>query len=180
MPVIDPRDVGSKVALYTIDPGTTTAVARGIFPRYPDSIWSGLTSGKWESWEVRGEPAEQAWEIMGEFADWTDYPTRSEMRKQHVTEWYLTFEDFVLALGPGAASKRNLLDPVRVTYACDALCLNRAGLRWAFPEFQQASAAKSFATNERLRAHDMWVKGSEHRRDAVRHLCRRYATLVGE
>lgn len=179
MPVIEERQLGEKVAIYAVDPGTISAVARGVFPRYADSVWEGLTSGKWESWEVHGEPADQAWEIIGEYADWTEWPHHKRMKKLGVRDYELVFEDFVLYLGPGASSKRNLLDPVRVTYACDALCITRDGPRWAFPVLQQPGLAKSYATNDRLRRHNMWVKGSDHRRDAVRHMCRRYAVLLG-
>lgn len=168
-----------KVAICTLDPGTTSGVARGIFKLHETSVWEGLTNGKFESYEVSGTPARQAWEIIGEYADWTEWPEHKRMKELGVVRYELVFEDFVVRLGRGAASKRSLLDPVRVVNACEALCLTRQGLQWAFPIYQQPSAAMNFATDERLREHKMWVKGSTHRRDAVRHLCRRYAVLIG-
>lgn len=177
VPVIEDPD--ALVAICAVDGGTTTGVARGIFPRYAESAWEGLAAGKWESYEVTGEIGYQCWEIMGEFADWTDWPEHKKFNEQGVKSWHLVFEDFVVRLGTGASSKRVLLDPVRVASGCDTLCIKRDGLRWAFPEYQQSNLAKNYATNARLRAHGMWVVGSDHRRDAVRHLCRRYATLLG-
>ena len=180
MPVIEPENLKDTVAIFAVDGGTTTGVARGIFPAYADSTWEGLAAGRWESWEVEGPIAEQCWEIIGEYADWIGWPECKPMDELHVKSRHLVFEDFVVRLGTGASSKRVLLDPVRVASGCDVLCKTREGLRWAFPEYQQASVAKNYATNERLRAHGMWVKGSEHRRDAVRHMCCRYATLLGD
>lgn len=167
----------SKVAIFAVDPGTTSGVACGVFPDKASSVWDGLTEGKWQSYEVNGVPAEQAWEIVGNFAEWTDWPKH---RRLDAAKHILVLEDFVLRLGPGAGSKRVLLDPVRVVSACDALCLQRNGLRWAFPIYQTSSLAKTFATDERLRRHGMWVTGSTHRRDAVRHMARMYASLLGK
>lgn len=174
------KQLHEKVAITALDPGTTSGVARGVFPLHSDSVWEGLTQGKWESYEVEGEPSQQAWEIMSEYADWTGWPEHKRMKKLGVVRYELVFEDFVLRVGHGTSGRRPLLDPVRVAYACDALCLQRSGLRWAFPIWQQPNLAMNFATNERLRKHDMWVKGkADHRRDAVRHMCRRYAVIVG-
>ena len=161
-----PTDIG----IFAIDPGTTSACARGVYA-WNESVWEGLADGHCESWEVEGSPGVQAWEIMGEYLDWSHEiaPVRTA----------LVFEDFVVNLGPGAASRRELLDPVRVTSACDALCWTRSGLRWAHPELQQPSD-KTFATNARLRDHGLWVVGSDHRRDAVRHLVKRYSRHVKE
>lgn len=47
------------------------------------------------------------------------------------------------------------------------------------PRFQKASAAKSFATNNRLRSWDAWTRGSEHARDATRHLALRLSEMLG-
>jgi len=179
MPVVV-ENSNDKVAIMFVDPGTVSGVARGIFPRCYESAWEGLRQGKWESWEVEGDPTTQAWEIVPEFAEWIDWPENNYMTERGVTGWYLVFEDFQVRVGTGASSRRDLLDPVRVTHACDALCVKRDGLRWAFPKLQQASLAKNFATNERLKRNKMWVVGSEHRRDAVRGMCRFYAHLIGE
>jgi hypothetical protein len=161
------------VAIMAVDGGTTTGVARGVFPAKPEGVWLGLEAGKWDSWEVHGSVAEQAWEIVGEFADWVGAPTFTNLPGAQ-----LVLEDFVMYLGTGASSKRELLDPVRVAAACETLCIRRDGMHWCVPVYQSASDAMNFATNVRLRAHHLWVKGSTHRRDAVRHMATRYSKIV--
>lgn len=156
------------IGVCAFDPGTTTGVARGVFEILP-SVWDGLASGSVESWEVEGSPGEQAWEIMGEYLDW--------MRSIHPVRAILTAEGFGVRLGAGAASKSNLLDPVRVLGGCEALSWSRGGIHWVTIAHQQPSA-KSFATNARLRDHGLWVVGSEHRRDAVRHLAKAYSGYI--
>lgn len=166
---------GNKIAIFALDGGTVSGCARGVFPKEPRSVWEGLEAGVWESYEVEGAPAQQAWEIIWEFSDWVGGPGYTKLPGA-----ILVFEDFVMRLGRGASSKRSLLDPVRVCYACEALTWQRSGIRWAFPVYQQPSMAMNFATNERLRAHGMWVVGSEHRRDAVRHMAAKYASIIGK
>lgn len=160
-------------AIMAIDPGTTTGAARGVFDKC-ESVWEGVSSGDWESWEVEGRPSVQAWEIMGEFLDW-----RSTLKDDNGSPLttYLVMEDFVVRLGRGAASRRELLDPVRVASGCESLAWTRGGLRWVTIEYQQPSEI-SIYTGKRLREHGMWVKGSEHRRDAVRHLTLKYAKVI--
>ena len=162
------------IAIMAVDPGTVSGCARGIFESN-DSVWSGLAAGEWETWDCEGSPAVQSWELMGEFLDW-----RNENDKANgspVTA-YLVMEDFVVRLGQGAASRRELLDPVRVAAGCEALCWTRRGHRWATIEYQQPSE-KSFATNARLREHGLWQRGSsDHRRDALRHLILRYSKAL--
>lgn len=58
------------------------------------------------------------------------------------------------------------LDPVRVGYGLASVLeiLGYDGqVRWQVP------GKMSVATNERLRMWDLWVVGSEHERDAMRH-----------
>lgn len=164
------------IGIFTVDPGTTSGVARGLFERC-DSAWEGVASGRWESWEVEGTPAEQAWEIMGEYADWLERLRSQEKASGDQMTIAFAIEDFTVRLGRGAASRRELLDPVRVAAGCEALSWTRGGLRWVQIQYQQPSE-RSIYTNDRLREHGMWVKGSEHRRDAVRHLILRYSKII--
>lgn len=161
------------IAIYAVDPGTTTGVARGTFEP-SESVWEGVSAGRWESWEVYGSPGEQAWEIMGEYLDWRK---QLDIATGNPVQAVLVIEDFTIRLGQGASSRRELLDPVRVAAACDALAISRAGHRWTQIEYQQP-AERSIYTNARLKAHGMWVVGSEHRRDAVRHMILRYANWI--
>ncbi len=175
--------MSESVFIFTVDGGTTSGVACGEFPVCV-SAWDGLTQGKWESWDVVGPTALQAWEIVGEYSDRVGGVSHRRVPKRHS----FVVEDFVVRLGPGAGSKRELLDPVRVASACEALSWQRPksaaaepGPRWFFIDWQQPSQAKTFATNQRLRKHGLWERGvSDHRRDAVRHMALRYSLMIGE
>lgn len=167
------------IAIFSVDPGTVSGVARGYFPAKTESVWEGLAQGKWESWETDGPTSRQAWEIVGEYAEWTGGPGHPLHWERGASQWAFTMEGFTLRLGTGASSRRELLDPVRVAEGCATLCLQRNGLPWVELTYQQPSAAKNFATNDRLRRAGLWVKGSEHRRDAVRHMALRYAHMIG-
>jgi hypothetical protein len=163
------------LAIIGVDPGTTTGVALVVVERprmvagvaTPKSVWKALSVADVESYDVTGAPALQGWEIMTTYREWRE-PYRYNA---------IVFEDFMLTPGHGSDT-RSLLDPVRVTWACEALCRTRAGLRWA-TIIMQPPSAKQFANNDRLRRHGLWVKGSsEHRRDAIRHVAAFYADLI--
>jgi hypothetical protein len=171
--IVNP-DNDHLIAIMGVDPGTTTGVALAILERprrvagvvTPRSVWKALSVADVESYDVAGIPSRQAWDIMEQYHEWRE-PYRYNV---------LVFEDFVLMAGHGSDT-RSLLDPVRVTWGCEALSYTRAGLRWATIEYRMPSA-KQFATNDRLRRHGLWVRGSsEHRRDAARHVCTYYAGL---
>lgn len=127
----------------------------------------------WDSWEVEGTPGEQAWEIMGEYKDWSEDLFLNHAYSQDRV--ILGFESFLLrpAKARGAGSSENMLDPLKVIYACEALAYRAGGaIRWADFEFQTPSE-RSYVTSARLKKWDLWTVGSEHRRDATRHLvCR--------
>lgn len=159
-----------KIAIFSVDPGTTSGVARGIVRTAKGhTAWDCLKVSEIESWEVEGSPPEQAWEIMGEYEDWSK-EVQSSWKPGARIELVLTCESFQIRVGKGASSRKDLLDPVRVASGMEALSYNRAGECWAPIIYQSPSSAKTYATNERLRRADIWVKGSDHRRDAVRHL----------
>lgn len=80
------------------------------------------------------------------------------------------FEDFILRQ---FRRDRTLLSPVRVMAKMEYV-LHRHRLLTADPKLnpvrkQQASLAKSTATDARLRSWGLWIKGQPHARDAIRH-----------
>jgi hypothetical protein len=170
---MDPAN-DALLAIMAVDPGTVSGVACAAIERprrvagviTPRSVWAALSAAEIESYEVSGLPGVQGWEIMTNLREW-----RSPYRYNA-----MVFEEFVLQPGHGSDS-RSLLDPVRVISACDALAYMDGQMRWAQFSFQLPSA-KGFATNDRLRRHGLWVRGSEHRRDAVRHICAYYGDLI--
>lgn len=76
----------------------------------------------------------------------------------------LVVEDFILRT---ADRQRTTLDPVRVTTALVSVLYDR-GWRGKVV-YQQPSQAKTVATDKRLRLWKIWIKGSAHKRDAMRH-----------
>ena len=174
--------IPERFAIVAIDPGTTTGAAAGLFRAAAD-IKTCLATGDWEAWEVEGSPAEQAWQILEEFRDrQSDWNIRG-VSLEHI---YLCCESFQLRISKahGAASDKRMLDSIRVISAMEALCLYQAHKpgEWVQPwiriEFRPPSSAKKYVTNERLRRWGGWVVGSEHKRDAMRHLISKVSDLL--
>lgn len=158
----------SAVGIFAVDPGKVSGVAAGVFEVDQwESVSRVLGRGCWESWECVGSAAEQAMEIGEQFVD-----LRSEwnLRGVGLDSIRLVVEDFALR-GVRRLSDRSALDPVRVAAGMEALLL-RGDVEI---EYQQPGEAMGYVTNERLRRWGVWVVGSEHRRDAVRHMVKRLA-----
>jgi hypothetical protein len=95
----------------------------------------------------------------------------------------LVCESFALRLkkAHGAGSDQRMLDPIRVANGMETLSLHYQlnDLRqWAKIEYQSPSEAKSYVTNERMRRWGAWVKGSEHKRDATRHMVKKVSDIL--
>lgn len=172
------RSIPDIFAVYAFDPGTTTGVARGIFlPR--DTLASTLATGVqagWETWETKGPIGSQAMEIALEFTDW-EFECHVE-RGIALQDIHLVSEDFQLrpSKARGAGSDPRMLDPVRVIAGVETLMWSRT-LGSDKPvreiERQMPGLAKGRFNSDRLRRVGGWVVGSEHRRDANKHLCYR-------
>lgn len=151
-----------------VDPGTTTGVLIGaIDPRIrgTDALQIGMESGFVETFEVRTarwwEPdlADAVQSRLMELCS-----MNPEVRSAGWKRCPIVFEDFILRT---ADKRRTTLDPIRVTSATIAVLRERG---WqGKPIYQQPSQAKSVATNKRLKEWNLWVVGSEHERDAMRH-----------
>jgi hypothetical protein len=166
-----------------VDPGTTTGVARGSFVE-AKSLREACELSLWESWEVgpaflTAAEAEQrggythgevATEIMTEYLDWRIGLMLTYAL--HPDRVILVVEGFAMrpSKARGAGSDPRMLDPVRVASGLEARCFLPDGRRQAEFEFQSPSSAKRKVSNDRLKSWGMWVVGSDHRRDAVRHL----------
>jgi len=149
------------VALFVIDPGGTTGVGRGLW--LGEDVAGGLRladlmgKGLWETWEVAGPPVDQANEIMEEYTDWC-YQLSVEAGLRGAVAVRVYMEDFQLR-------RRNVdLAPVKVMAGLETL----AGGRLWRPHLVPAGAHKGAYGDQRLRDWGLWVKGSAHRRDAVR------------
>ena len=166
-------------AVMAIDPGTTTGAVAGLFHPAAD-IATCLKEGEWEAWEVEGSPAEQAWEIMDEFRDRQAIWNIAGVAFPNI---HLVVESFALRLkkAHGAGSDQRMIDPVRVSSAMETLALHilNGELRpWVRLEYQLPSEAKRSVPNARMRRWGAWVKGSEHKRDATRHMLKKISDII--
>lgn len=130
------------------------------------------------------------------FDDWVhEAKTARTMAKETIDWWNgdgqlaVVFEDFILRRG--GTAQRHTLSPVRMTAFMEAnlswyvalLAGSRRSSRAAaiarhkrimtgFSVYGFTPAqAKSFATDDRLKHWNLWVKGNPHARDSLRHLC---------
>lgn len=178
------------VAVMAVDPGGTTGVAWGVYDlaggAIPDILAAGEMTG---SAQVTGAEEWQAAKIV---EHWVDF----EMFARHKfgAEPLLVFEDFILRVGHGS-SERSGLSPVRITSLVYGLLLgHHVGTAAPWGEdaweaarrsqmipwkLQQPSAAKSFATKDRLKRWGLWTVGQQHARDAWRHLALALAEYDG-
>jgi hypothetical protein len=184
------KRVPQVFAVMTMDPGTTSGVARGVFA--PGYIESGMLadvfqeakdSGQVETWETEGPTGQQAAEIAEEYRDWG-----SLIHIQLAVPWkdiHFVTESFELRPNKahGAGSDKNMLDPVRVISGVDALFefWNSNNEREEQDDYMieyQTPQTGTRMTSDRLRAYDAWVVGSEHRRDAMRHLLQKASDVL--
>ncbi len=152
-----------------IDPGGTTGVAAGHFAlrkSTAETLGDGRRSFKTTS--VTGNWWQQAHELAGlinRFAFTAQ--CEHDLPLQHI---HVVWENYTRR--PAAASVN--LDSVWVMAATLGL-LDRPELEHAF---QEPADAKGYAENARLRRWGLWVVGSDHERDAARHLAMRVSDLI--
>lgn len=175
------------VGVMAVDPGGTTGVAWGVHNVRRKGIKEVLASGRrYGTAEATGGEPYQAAKIV-EIWNWF-----AGMCGRHRIPCTLVFEDFVLRpRTSGASAARSGLTPVRITELVRGMLIAQAGMLregvagdgLGEPGFifacdigadqivlQQPSNAKSFATNDRLKRWGVYEKGSDHKRDAMRHL----------
>lgn len=174
------RAVPEVFAVMAVDPGTTTGVAAGLFHAAAD-LKGCISEADWEAWEVIGSPAEQAWEIMDEFRD-RQFVWNAE-DGVGFPNIHLVVESFALRLkkAHGAGSNQRMMDPIRVATGIETLALHQLNgeLRpWTRIEYQLPAEAKRYVTNERMRRWGAWVVGSEHKRDATRHMLKKVSDIL--
>jgi len=158
-------------AVLAIDPGDTT----GVFGGYVEErttrkeMLSTITNRK--SIEVSGYWLDQARELANLIHRFR-YTANVE-QSIPLDQIHVAIEDFQSRPNSGV---------VRLTstwVAAGAVALFMIGMNDEDePVYQQPSDAKNLATNDRLKAWDLWEVGSEHRRDAARHFALRVDSLV--
>lgn len=148
-----------------IDPGTTTGVILadlrkkkyGEMGSPSERLRVGMEEGDVQALEV---DTRRWWEST--LAD-----TVEEFMRSGSGGWTsipLVVEDFILRTQD---KRKETLDPIRVTSSLVAVLIDRG---WDGKlVLQQPSQAKSVVTDDRLRAWKLWIVGSSHKRDAMRH-----------
>lgn len=151
----------------SVDPGGTTGFAYGVFkPHVDDSMRTLLARSRSgiEAGECYGPSEEQAWDL---FLMWRDFRSSCDHR------CVLIIEDFALR------QRSAELSPIEVTYGLLTLLRGEDGEWRHGAPVKQMPSTKSYATNDRLKDWGVWIIGSEHSRDAVRHLCAYLSKALG-
>lgn len=183
-----PRLVGFEMkpyAIMAVDPGGVTGVARGLFDLSDglelvnrrlarDVVAEAVALGEVQAAEATGPYWEQAYLIAEEFLYW-----RGELLTR--------FEEFELDLvieGFQLRTQLAELSPVEVTAGIVTL-LSKGSLvggPWSSSDvvYQEPAQAKR-VTRVRMVDTGLWDlgKGSEHKRDALRHLLVRVSKVLG-
>jgi hypothetical protein len=144
---------------------------------FPDAVeW-----GSVESWEVDGRPEEQGWQIADEWRDWAAMVHINY--SVPLNHFHFVTESFQLRPNKarGAGSDRHMLDPIKVIYSVLGIFeywnyVSEQPGNYSM-EFQEPQTGKR-VNSDRLRDLDAWVVGSEHRRDAMRHLVQKVSNIL--
>lgn len=131
------------------------------------------------SWEVRGDSEAQAWVLRD---TWRDFKFKCNVEFGiSDKDVHLIIEDFMLR------ELNAQLHSVEVIFGLRTLLLGDNPTRrihdgpvlWPFgrPEYQQPSTGKQ-CSNQRLKNLGLWVVGSTHERDALRHLVQKVSSIL--
>ena len=174
--------MGKRVGIFAFDPGVTTGVASGVF-EIKSTVAKTLTDGAVKGSKILEEvklPENQEGLSYGLHAADVLEGLYATIRYTWGTAYgvepgdmHLVSEDFIL--NSKATQKRSSIVPVRISSSLEGMVLKKFG---DFMHYQTPAQAKSFATNERLKLWGIYVKGSEHKRDALRHVALRIDKLL--
>lgn len=167
---------GTKHAVFSIDPGETSGIAAGVFTiektvketlQGARRLKTAEVGGTKDSWLFQGREIAR---LMNRFAFAMNAEER--IRIDHI---HYVCEDFVLRRRVEGGATGNLTSVWVAAAARSAFLPDNWEFTW-----QQPSAAKTFATNDRLKLWGLYehTVGSEHKRDAIRHLALRVNGIV--
>lgn len=172
--------IPDRFAIMAVDPGTTTGCGTGIFrtDRGDDMLVSvmgrAVRKNQISTWQEQGDPEEQAWAVA---LHWSSF--RFKCNTEYgiaIPDIHLVVESFELR------TQLANLSPVLMMGGLNALL--RRGIEpgsqpWPLgrPERQEPSTAKR-VTNRRLKDMNVWVVGSEHRRDVLRHIVAKVSAIL--
>lgn len=169
------REVPDRIAAMIVDPGSTTGLGWGVFNLRAASSFAAVREANMELHEVVYGTEEQFYENEGLIAEhcaqqWLELQVQWTLDYVPIPNQYLVIEDFILRL-PAGSGKRSGISPARIT----GMIMGMLYQHTVTYRLQQPSEAKAI-DNQKLRKEDLWVVGSEHKRDIVRHavvLCRK-------
>ena len=158
-------------AVMAVDPGGTTGVAAAFVRPRATVKETLLDIPVRKSVEVKGDWLSQAREIAGLMNDFVY--NAHEVAEIPLARIHFVFEDFVLRM----PARTTNLTSVWVMAATVGIAngLLSSGVKLAY---QQPSVGKGYATNPRLKLWGLYVVGSEHERDAWRHVAYRVANEI--
>lgn len=162
---------GETHAIMGIDPGGTTGVAACYVSVKPTMKETMLGATKKKSLEVPGSYLEQGKKIaslMNGFMYKANVENGIPLYNIH-----FAIEDFVLRRKMEGGATGNLTS-CWVAAAAVAIFGSENQIKW-----RQASQAKTYATDQRLRLWGLWTVGSAHQRDAWRHVASEVNEVVG-
>jgi hypothetical protein len=172
------RVIGERLAILAIDPGETSGVAAAYVPKLETLKESLLAADYKKAVEVRGINPNDDVPTFEE--DWIIHGRRLTNIMRHfeftalieneipMNNIHIVVEDFILRRKRQGGATGNLTS----CWVAAAAVSNFKNGNVSSPEihWQQASLAKGKATNDRLKLWGLYEPGSEHLKDAWRHL----------
>ena len=164
----------NAVAIFSIDPGGTTGCAQALIdlrqPTVARCIMRAKNKGHIKTWNVKGDPIHQAWEISRAVADYF-FKVHVEKSLIQSGRAFIVCEDFELRTLAADIS------PVVVTAGIETLLGGAYGLdgKWKEEGFyiKQKPSEMSFCSDDMLRKWGLMKGKSPHERAALKHLARR-------
>lgn len=153
-------------AIMSVDPGGTTGVCEALVPRRP-TVAACMSAAKLSPYEVgEHDPIDQSVHIA---LNYLNFVARAQL-KYHIDRRHI-----LLAIESFQLRQRNVeLSPLEIHSQLKGLLYQHDPI---YIE-QTASQAKTFATDARLRVWGCYVRGSAHKRDAIRHTALAVATQL--
>lgn len=164
---------GGRLAVFAIDPGGTTGCARGLFDlgfRSVEEIV--LNAVELESWELTGDWRRQSEALAREVYGW---PAELVMTVGAVSDYDVVVESFEHR--PGRALSGDPYVPVKIAARLEGLMVNFFNKPGQRPLVYQAPSERAVVSDSMLRDLGLWTVGSDHERDAWRHVVKRLMGL---
>lgn len=157
---------GETVAVFLMDPGTTTGLGEFYFEMDSSRhTWEIVQEGVLRAWELGYGAGEDELDAAVRIAErFNGFTAEANMDGIALNRIFFVYEDFILVPGKQHSSVRSGISPARVTALVQGLLYKYDPIY-----MRQQPSEKSRVTNTQLREWDLWVRGSEHARDVMRH-----------